>query len=294
MKIIKNKKIFIAISSVLVLASLGLLIVVGIPFGIDFSGGALIEVNYTDARPELIALEKSVAELSLDEVRLQPTGETGLSVKVKTLNDENHSALLEKLTLDGEFSLKEVSSTIVGPSLGNELKKKAVIALLLVSVAIIFFIAYAFRKVSKPVSSWKYGFVAIITLLHDVIITTGAFIVIHLITGAQADALFVVALLTVLGLSVNDTIVVFDRVRENLMKDIASTFSEVVGKSLEQIMLRSINTSTTVIAALVALVALGPESTRIFSLTLAIGMFVGTFSSIFLASPLLVILARGK
>ena len=165
--------------------------------------------------------------------------------------------------------------------------------MILVSLAIILFIAFAFRKVSRPVSSWKYGFIAIVTLLHDVIIPAGLFVMLSHYYGAEMDTLFVVAVLTILGLSVSDTIVIFDRIRENL-KNVSGmnkiNFSEIVGHSVEQSYVRSISTSLTVILVLLALAFFGPVTTKYFALMLTAGMFFGTYSSIFLASPLLVLI----
>jgi preprotein translocase subunit SecF len=184
-----------------------------------------------------------------------------------------------------------MSFNSVGPSVGKELTRKAILAVILISIAIICFIAFAFRKVSKPISSWKYGIIAIVTLLHDVAIPVGLFVILSHFYGAEVDSLFVVAVLTILGLSVSDTIVIFDRIRENLRNqaNVSKTnFNEVVGKSLEQSYIRSICTSMTVILVLLSLYFFGPESTKYFALMLTAGMFFGTYSSIFLASPLLV------
>ena len=185
-----------------------------------------------------------------------------------------------------------MSFNSIGPSVGRELTRKAIFSVVLVSLAIICFIAFTFRKVSKPVSSWKYGFIAIITLLHDVIIPVGIFTLLSHFRGVELDTLFVVAVLTILGLSLSDTIVIFDRIRENLRDQTLSSkmkFYEIVGKSLDQSYARSIATSLTVILVLLALVFFGPETTKYFSIMLAAGMFFGTYSSIFLASPLLVL-----
>jgi preprotein translocase subunit SecF len=184
--------------------------------------------------------------------------------------------------------VEEKSFNSIGPSIGAELRRKAIVSLSAVILAIILFIAYAFRKVSKPVSSWKYGIIAIVTLLHDVAIPVGFFTLLSHYSHVEVDTLFVVAVLTILGLSVSDTIVVFDRVRENIKNRLSDNFPETVGKSLEQVYTRSINTSLTVILVLLALVFFGPASTKYFAMMLAAGMFFGTYSSIFLASPLLV------
>lgn len=292
MFVIKHQKIFLGISAALVLASIIGLAVFGFKVGIDFKGGSLTEVAYTNEAPTLSTIEGAVEELGFGEALIQPAGVNGIYVKTRDLAVAEREELLSALTIDGTHELEERSFTSVGPSVGEELRRKTVISLILVGMMIIFFIAYAFRGVSKPVSSWKYGLIAIVTLIHDVILTAGVFAILSHFLGVEADTLFMVALLTVLGLSVNDTIVVFDRVRESIHKKISPDFSVVVGKSLEQTMVRSFNTSLSTIIVLLALFFVGPESTKIFALTLASGMFFGTYSSIFVASPLLVLVEK--
>ncbi|MFA6257913.1 MAG: protein translocase subunit SecF [Candidatus Paceibacterota bacterium] len=291
MFIIKHKKIFIILSSILVILSFISLFIFGLKIGIDFKGGAIIEVAYKIERPAQPVLEKTLSTLDFGSVLLQPTGDLGYIIKTRSLNDSEHVLLLKTLSGDNKDALTEMSFNSVGPSVGQELTRKAILAIILISLAIICFIAFAFRKVSKPISSWKYGIIAIITLLHDVFIPVGLFVVLSHYFGAEVDTLFVVAILTILGLSVSDTIVIFDRIRENLrnQNSIAKVnFSEVVGVSLEQSYIRSISTSSTVILVLLALFFFGPVSTKYFALMLTAGMFFGTYSSIFLASPLLV------
>lgn len=292
MFIIKYKKIFLGISISLILFSVILFFLLGVKVGIDFKGGAFTEVTYSGERPEQFLLSQNLKSLNLGSFLLQPTGEKGYIVKSRDLAEIEHALLLKALSLDGKNNLTEVSFNSIGPSVGRELTKKAMVAIVLVSLAIIFFIAFAFRKVSQPVSSWKYGFIAIATLLHDVIIPIGLFVLFSHFYGAEIDTLFVVAILTILGLSVSDTIVIFDRIRENLKNAGGSgriNFSEIVGHSIEQSFVRSICTSLTVILVLLALVFFGPVSTKYFALMLTVGMFFGTYSSIFLASPLLVL-----
>ena len=293
MFIIKNKKIFIGVSIVLVLLSVISLSVFGLKVGIDFKGGAITEVAYDVDRPAQEEVNAAFSGLDFGSVLIQPTGEKGFIVKSRDVNDVEHGVLLNTLTLGGRFPLKEVNFNSIGPSIGAELTKKAIIAITLVSLAIVLFIAYAFRKVSRPVASWKYGVIAIVTLLHDVLIPVGLFVIMSHYFGAELDTLFVVAVLTILGLSVSDTIVIFDRIRENL-RNLAQSktidFKEVVGQSLEQSFVRSIATSLTVILVLFALFFFGPSTTKYFALMLIAGMFFGTYSSIFLASPLLVTL----
>lgn len=294
MFIIKNKKIFIGISAALVLFSIISISVLGLKIGIDFKGGALTEVVYTDVRPEQSILNEKVGALNLGTFLIQPTGDNGYLVKTRDLTDEEHDVLLKTLSLDKENYVEEVAFNSIGPSVGRELTRKAILAIILVAITIICFIAYAFRKVSRPVSSWRYGLIAIVSLLHDIIIPVGIFSWLSYYLGAEVDTLFVVALLTVLGLSVSDTIVIFDRIRENLHNEqnISKTdFSLVVGKSLNQSFVRSISTSLSTILVLVALFFFGPETTKYFALILISGMFFGTYSSIFLASPLLVVVA---
>lgn len=289
MFIIKHKKIFLSISAVLVLLSIISLFVFGLRIGIDFKGGALTEVLYKDSRPLQSDLDAEFKKLDLGSVLIQPTGELGYIVKSPDLNEAQHSLLLNTLSQDGKSFLEEKNFNSIGPSVGRELTRKAIIAIILVSLGIILFIAFAFRKVSRPVSSWKYGLMAVVSLLHDVIIPIGLFTLLSYFYGAEADTLFVVAALTILGLSVSDTIVIFDRIRENLKDKKEADFSETVGKSLDQSYMRSIFTSLTVIIVLLSLFFFGPESTKYFALMLTAGMFFGTYSSIFLASPLLVL-----
>lgn len=296
MFIIKNKKIFIGISLGLVILSIISIFVFGLKVGIDFKGGALTEVAYSDVRPEQEVLAPAIEALGFGSVLLQPTGENGYIIKSRDLTDAEHTMLLKTLdrfnTETGESTMTEVNFNSIGPSVGRELTRKAIVAIALVVIAIICFIAYAFRKVSKPVSSWRYGFIAIIALIHDAIIPIGLFATLSYYFGAEVDTLFVVAVLTILGLSVSDTIVIFDRVRENLStqeKVSISNFSNTIGKSLEQSFVRSVSTSLTVILVLVALIFFGPVSTKYFAIMLITGMFFGTYSSIFLASPLLVL-----
>ena len=291
MFIIKHKKIFIGISAGLVALSLLSILIFKFNVSIDFKGGSLTEVVYKNSRPDQASLEKSLLALNFGSVLLQPTGNLGYIIKTRDLNNAEHALLLNTLSLGDNSSLTEQSFDSIGPTVGQELTRKAILAIILISLAIICFIAFAFRKVSRPVSSWRYGLIAIITLLHDVAIPVGLFVILSHYYGAELDTLFVVAVLTILGLSVSDTIVIFDRIRENLRNQnvIAKVnFGEIVGKSLEQSYVRSICTSLTVILVLLALFFFGPVTTKYFALMLTAGMFFGTYSSIFLASPLLV------
>lgn len=278
------------IASVLAIAAI---LMWGLKPGIDLKGGSILEVAYPDGRPEVSEIQDKLKVLNLGEVRIQPAGENEFVMRQRSLTQSEKESLD---TILSEFgTVEEVQYNSVGPSIGEELMRKAWWAISLVSLCTIIFIAFAFRGVSKPVSAWKYGVVAIVTLLHDILVPTGYFAYLGHTRDAEVGVLFIVALLTILGISINDTIVVFDRIRENLRlneeKRQSQEFSFVVWKSIKQTMARSINTSVTVIVMLVALFVAGPESTKDFSLTLIIGMIAGTYSSIFLASPILVLIA---
>jgi len=290
MNISKNLKYFFILPAALSVLALLAIVLWGLKPGIDLSGGALLQVSYQGTVPTAAQIQNVTAPLNLGEVRVQPTGENAYVLRTRPLTTDEKSVLETALATLG--TAHEDQYTSVGPVIGTELLDKGLLALGLVTVCIILFIAFAFRAVSKPVQSWKYGIVAIITLAHDVLIPTGLFALLGRINGAEVDSLFIVGLLTILGISINDTIVVFDRIRENLALNEThhkrEEFDQVVGRSIMQTLARSINTSLTVVIVLAALYFVGPATTKDFALTLIVGMIAGTYSSIFLASPLLV------
>ncbi|HEC30563.1 MAG TPA: protein translocase subunit SecF [Candidatus Yonathbacteria bacterium] len=295
MFIINNKKIFLSISGALVVLAIISIFTFGLNFGIDFKGGSILEIEYINERPTLDTLREQDKALRLTEVLIQPTGELGYIIRTENLEENEHALLLKALSVDGLYSLEEKRFNSIGPSIGAELRSKAWIAIVVVVLAIIFFIAYVFRKVTEEgtnqggkVSSWKYGFVAVIALAHDIIIPAGIFAAV----GFEIDSLFVIAALAILGLSINDTIVVFDRVRENIRLGVSKNFAETVGMSLKQTYVRSINTSLTTLFVLLTLVFIGPTTTQHFAFALALGIIFGTYSSIFIASPLLVLISQ--
>lgn len=298
MLLVKYRKIFYGIAALLALASIVSILVFGLHLGIDFKGGSILEVSYQEAVPDKTLLESRLASIGLHGFSLRQTGETGFILRSETLTEEGRGTIIEALSLNGEFLVAQERFTTVGPIIGEELRTKAFIAIAVVIFAIILFITFAFRKVSQPVSSWKYGLVAITTLVFDVLIPIGAFAALGYVIGAEVDSLFVMALLAILGYSVHDTIVVFDRVRENLRLNQQSSRTEdfelVVGKSLAQTYVRSINTSMTTALALLALFFFGPGATENFALVLLVGVIIGTYSSIALASPLLVTIQKSS
>ena len=289
MLIVKYRKIFYALSLVLLALSVFAIVRYGLNLGTDFIGGTLLEVKYEEGRPELEELNSAVLDLELGSILIQPTGEQNYTLKLRNISETEKEALFEALTLGGKKAFTQERLSEVGPTLGKELRNKGVVAITLVVLLIILYIAFVFRQVSKHhVKSWKYGVAAIVALTHDIIISAGAMALLGHFSGAEADALFLTALLTILGLSVNDTIVVFDRIRENLHRHPTVKFEEVVGISLRETYIRSINTTVVIVIVLVSLLVWGPASTYYFALILLIGMMVGTYSSIFIASNILI------
>ncbi len=289
MLIIKYKSIFISLAVILVATSFALMAKFGIREGIDFTGGTVIETQYVAEAPASVDLVKLAAQ----DIRGFKTG-TSTYKFISTKSYEEMRPLLIDAVAQGKYVYQETQVNTVGPTLGKEMTRKAMIAIAFVVLAILAFIAFTFREVSRPVSSWKYGVIAMVTLLHDIIVPTGVYVLLSHYYGAEVDTLFVIALLTILGISISDKIVVFDRIRENLKSGSKKDFSEIVGMSLKQTFTRSINTSVTVVLALVALYFYGPVTTKFFALTLTVGMIVGTYSSIFVASPLLTVWNKNK
>lgn len=287
MFVVTYRKIFYILSAILVIGSLMAINIWGLNPGIDFKGGSILEIQYASSTlPTQSSLTEVILPLKLD-ASIRATGSDGYIIRMKDISPLEKTNLISVLNTFGTTTEKRFDS--VGPLLGTEALRKSLASVILVILAIVFFIAFAFRHVSEPVSSWKYGIIAIIALVHDVIVPTGAFAVLGHFKGYEVDTLFVTALLVVLGFSVHDTIVVFDRVRENLKNSSAKKpFNEIVGESISQTFTRSINTSLTTLLALLVLYFVGGESTQHFSLALIIGIVAGTYSSIFLGSPLLV------
>lgn len=290
MNVVIYRKVFYALSLILVVASIVAMFVWGFNLGIDFKGGSIYEVDYPNGRPSQAEIVNALIPLKLD-ASVRGTGTTGYIIRMKDLSQTEKALLVSTLGTFGSTTEKRFDS--IGPVLGGEALRKALFSIVLVIIAIVLFIAYAFRQVSQPISSWKYGVVAIIALIHDVIIPTGAFVFLGHFKGYEIDTLFITALLVVLGFSVHDTIVVFDRVRENLRHASSKKpFDQIVGESISQTFTRSINTSLTTLLALIVLYFVGGESTQHFTLALIIGIIAGTYSSIFIGSPLLVTLEK--
>ncbi len=291
LNIIKNRKIWLSISGILIALSITALSLWGLNFGIDFTGGSLLETKFTNYQPNINEIQESLANIGVSNLIVQPTEDGTTLLRFKESSQEVHQAInksLSELAAKNNGTAKEMRFDSIGPSVGQELKSKSFNAIFIVLLMMIIFIAYAFRKVSKPVASWKYGLSAIIALSHDVLIVLGVFSALGHFTGMEINTAFIAAILTVLGYSVNDTIIVFDRTRENLPKS-SQNFEDTVNTSVNQVLTRSINTSLSVTLALLAILIFGGDSIRDFALVLAIGVFIGTYSSIFVASPLIVV-----
>lgn len=292
MNIIGHKHIFLASSGVLALASIVALSLWGLNLGIDFTGGSLLELAFADSRPSAEEARGVLAPLELGNVIIQATGERGLILRFRHIDEVTHQEIIRRLSaLDPQSPApSEKRFDTIGPTIGAQLKRRALTALGTALVAIVAYIAWAFRRVSKPVASWKYGIAAVAALIHDVLIPTGIFSVLGRFRGVEVDTLFITALLTILGFSVHDTIVVFDRTRENLGQlRRPEPYTDTVNRSVNETLTRSILTSFTVLLALGAIFLFGSPSVRYFSLALMLGIVFGTYSSIFVASPLLVI-----
>lgn len=268
MNLLKYKYWYFAFSLLLILPGLFFLIRYGLRQSIDFTGGSVIE------------MQKKVDVKGIDVVSVQETSSGTYIYRTKPIDTKTKEKIFGKNVERFET---------VGPVIGGETTQKALLSVLLASLAIVLYVAYAFRQIPPPYKSWKFGISAIAATLHDVLVVVGTFAILGHFLNVEVDALFVTALLTVIGFSVHDTIVVFDRIRENLKKDNRSSFEEVVNHSLLETLARSLITSLTVLFTLTALILFGGESIRWFTVALFIGIASGTYSSIFNAAPLLVI-----
>ena len=285
--IIKHRNVWLSFSGALVVISIIALGLWGLKFGIDFTGGSMMEVVYGGERPAAHVVKEQLKPLNLGELEMKPAGEKGLLIRTKALDEDTHQKLLAELKKQDQ-TLVERSFDSIGPVIGAELRSKSFWAIIIALLLILAYITFTFRKVSYPVASWKYGSTALFALFHDLVTTVGVFAILGHYLGVELTSSFIPAFLTVLGFSVHDTIVVFDRIRENLLK-YKGDFKDIVNKSLNETLVRSINTSFTVMLVLVALLVFGGETIKQFALTLLIGIALGTYSSIFVASPLLVI-----
>lgn len=284
--IVAHRNTWFIFGGAIVLVSILATLIFGLKFGIDFTGGSLLEVN-ASAPTTTEDLRSTMEALGYPNLAIQSTSEMGFIVRTGHLSQEEHQALLATLeTAVGP--IEEVRFDSIGPVIGEELRQTALMGVVITLLLIGLYVAWAYRKVSEPVASWKYAVLTILTAFHDVLVTVGVFAILGYFYGWEISSAFIAAVLTILGYSINDTVVVFDRTRENLLKGVRDRFEDTVELSIQQTLTRSLNTGFTTLLALLSIFLLGGDSTKPFALALMIGIIVGTYSSIFLASPALV------
>lgn len=296
MNILKYRKIWFSFSSILLIASILSMVVFGFNMGVDFAGGTLLEIEM-DTTTEVVIpddmslaqyLESTYLEITGEETALQASGENRYLFKSKSITNENKVAWLAGIKEMWPTAI-ELRFDSVSPTIGREVVNKAIMAVILAVFAILLYVAYSFRRVPRPTSSWQFGMAAILALAHDMIILLGAYSLLSHFYGAEVDSMFVVALLTLLGFSVHDTIVTFDRLRENLIRKGGVEFESTMNTSVVETITRSINTSFTLVLVLLAMALMGGGTIFFFVLALLMGVIIGTYSSIFVATPLLLL-----
>ena len=290
--IIPRRNFWFFFSGSLVFLSLLSIGIFGLNLGIDFTGGTRTQIHFSEDRPEKFSIQEvfqSAVGTEKGESLSEVLDKNDTLIRSRSLSEEE-SIALEKAFSEKFSGAEIVATNTIGSSVGSVFKQRAMYAIVLAIAAIILFVAFAFRTVPEGYSSWKFGLSTIVALAHDIIIVMGFFALINFFLGNEIDSLFITALLTILGYSVNDTIVVFDRLRENLLHDKTGHFEKVAEKSVWQTMRRSLSTSfsTFLVVGTMIFYFLGFDSLFSFFLALSLGMIIGTYSSIFLATPLLV------
>ena len=275
----------------LMLAAIVSFLVFGLRFGVDFKGGSILEVKFSDSRPSALEIQNLLNDKFPPYLfNVNEAGRQGLVIRSQEVSEGDHQKILAGLKENySEQVVEEDRFDSVGPIIGSELKNKSITAIVLALLVIITYIAFVFRKMSVVLSSWSMSLSAMVALAHDVIIPIGVFSFLGQYYGVEITAVFVAALLTILGYSVSDTVVIFDRIRENVIRNkVKGGFGSIVHASIMQTLTRSLNTTLTTLLSLIAIYLFGGESLRYFALALIIGIFLGAYSSIFVASPLLV------
>ena len=291
MNFTKYFKFYNIFSCLLLFSAIFLLFAIGLNFSIDFTGGSILEIEF-EKRPENPVIQEKLKDLNLGEITIQPTGDRGVILRIKEINEASHEDLLSKL---GEISnVREQRFENIGPVVGKELRQKTITLIIVSLLSLLIYITIAFSKVSRPISSWQYGVISILTLSFDVLVAIGIFTLLEKFYQAQFSVPIVTALLTILGYTINDKVIVFDRIRENILKGQKKTFEETVNFSLNQTLTRSLSTGTCTLLVLLFIFFFGGDTLRYFSLILIVGIVVGTYSSLFLATPLLVVWLKSK
>lgn len=290
--IIAKRNIFFTLSGIMAALSAVAIIMFGLKPSIDFTGGTQMALSFTGTRPELPAIQSTLATMpEVGPVLIQPSGDKSYSLKLRFITENEHQQILSKIKSAHEKPDNKVIEDrveTIGPAVSSTLKKRSIMATIAVALTVILYVAYSFRNVSQPIQSWKFGVSTIISLIHNVGITVGIFALLGRFYGVQVDIPFVVALLTILGYSVNDNIVVLDRIRENLIRRKINDFAVLANNALNETIWRSLNTSFTILLVFIALLIYGDESIFTFSLALILGIVISAYSSVFLAAPLLV------
>lgn len=295
MNIIGRKNLFFIISFLVIIPGLVSLILWGLKPSIDFTGGSRIEVKSSEFKTQSSKTEigELVRSQGIEANSIQKSGEDVYIIRTKPLDQKQYQKIITQIQKNFKDA-KELSFATIGPTISREITFNALKSVIFASILIVLYIAWAFRKVSKPLSSWRFGICAVAALIHDVLVVVGIFSILGHFFNVEIDSLFVTAILTVIGFSVHDTIVVFDRIRENLRRMGGAQFPVVVNDSILQTLGRSLNTSITVLLVLFTLFLFGGESIRWFIVALIVGIASGTYSSIFNAAPLLVVWEEWK
>lgn len=286
MNLMKFKVWYFLFSLVIILPGLYYLLSFGLKLGIDFTGGALIEYKF-ERNIDVDNLKQEIVLSGVEVGQISKSLDNSYIIRTKPLEQDQIKNL--KIDLSSKFGqIEERRIENVGSLIGAEVSQKTLIALALSSVMIVLYITFSFRKIPKPASSFRFGIAAVVALIHDILVVIGVFAILGKFWSIEVDILFVTALLTIIGFSVHDTIVVFDRIRENLLKHVGKKFVDVANLSVVQTLGRSLNTSLTVIFVLIALLLFGGETIKWFVVALLVGIISGTYSSIFNATVLLV------
>ncbi|OGZ22902.1 MAG: protein-export membrane protein SecF, partial [Candidatus Nealsonbacteria bacterium RIFCSPHIGHO2_12_FULL_38_18] len=288
----KYRLIYFIFSAVLLSVCLAMIFIFGLKQGIDFTGGSILEIEYKDSRPSNEEIANKLTGLDLGLSSIQLSREKGVILRMKDINEGLHNEVISQLSEENN-GVTETRFELIGPTIGRELRTKTIILILLALLAMVIYISLAFRRVQRPLGSWYYGLASILCLFHDIIFPLGVFAVLGKFLGVDISISIITALLTVLGSSINNTVVVFDRIRENLYLA-KSSFEEIVDMSLNQTLSRQINTSLTALLGLTAIFIFGGETLKYFSLVLILGIIAGTYSSFFIAGPVLVALDKWR
>lgn len=291
--ILGKRYIFFALSLFLIIPGLIVIAVSGLPLSIDFKGGTMLEVEFASGTlPDTAAVLSVYNDLGLTDAQVKTTGENSLQIRSSFMSDEARASVVSDLAAKTNDSITVQSFESVGPTIGQEVTSRAILAVAFAALAVILYIWFAFRGVNNAI---RYGICAIIAMFHDVLVVISLTAIGGLLFGWQVDTLFLTALLSVIGFSVQDKVVVFDRIRENSAVLRRLDFEKLVNHSIVQTLQRSINTQLmTVEFMLLALALFGGVTLREFAIILLIGLFMGTYSSIFIAAPILVIWENGE